>query len=756
VVRLHGDEHLEVRHAAERGPGGLMRRLAALALLLLLSAPAWAADRFVDDLSTSCNPGAPGNGDIGTPYQSLPWAMHNGSIACGDVVYLRSGTYQYAMGGSVSDGTPGQVCDDDENDDKTCSTKHCNGSWSTVCTGDADCVAFSPATCAGSPDTCSTNADCPGGGTCSGSDKTDGSHAVLPIFKDCSAGTKLIIQNYPGEDAILDGSDTLVSSATWTKCDNETACGTVTTGLNLDDDTCDATPGSICDKTYWTTSLNFGADTPQLWLDPMSATDPGTRMTWDAQATKSIPPGAFFAKVVASVPHLIVRMPDSAAPGTHTIKMAQQGGAGAKNVIMAMGASHVTVRSNPAGGHVYLKYGYFGGNLSDYGTAVGAGSGSQTIVLENLIVVAIGGRDYGIGLRTTNADNAEFRGNTIYETSSEGIGLYGGGPGGQNGTGVPISGNLVVGNNVSGTGFACKDGGATPPCLGMGIITKNCSSCSVVGNAVHAVYRGAVQVNISSECSTAACSADGALIEGNSIWDYCHEHLVGSWPPAQTYNDDCGGVTVRDSENGTVNNAVVRNNFIFGAFANPSISGHGPQGILFDATSGAMTGAKAIHNSIDGAGGGCIEVDGAGGASTLTMRGNALNNCSAGGSFCNGQVCDVYNGVPASWTVTHTNNTFWAASGSTQVIRQNAGAGFTRDTATSYEASAVQVDPLFTSATDLHLRPGSLLVNSGTATDAPPTDVDGQNRIGLPDGGADEVYGASGLATRRVVLRAGP
>jgi hypothetical protein len=51
----------------------------------------------------------------------------------------------------------------------------------------------------------------------------------------------------------------------------------------------------------------------------------------------------------------------------------------------------------------------------------------------------------------------------------------------------------------------------------------------------------------------------------------------------------------------------------------------------------------------------------------------------------------------------------------------------------------VSLDPMFVSATDLHLAAGSLCINAGSAADPPRTDFDGKPRSdGLPDIGAFE------------------
>lgn len=730
-----------------------MRHLQLALALLLLASPLLAADVHVNASSSSCSD-AGGDGSPGTPYVSLPHAMHAASINCGDTVYLHAGTYQYQMGGTVADGTPANICDDDEYNDGTCSTQFCTKDRSIQCTtaDPSPCAALTPNTCAAAS-TCSTAIECIGGGSCStsgGNDKNDGSHTVLPIFKDCSAESPLVITNYAGDNVILDGTDTLVASATWTACSSATTCGAVTTGLNLNDST----------KTYYTTSLNVGsACTPQIWIDPASATDPGTRLVWDNQASATVTSGHFLCRNSGS-PHIIVRMPDDAAPGTHTIKMAQQAGAGAVTVVRFMGASYVTLKSNPAGGHIYIKYGYLGVNMDDYGTFIGLGGGSQHNTVEDVTVLAAGGRDYGIGLRTSNADYATFLDNEVYETSAEALGFYGGGPGGQNGPGVNNTNNLAQGNTLHDTGFYCKDGGASSPCLGVPLIVKNCTDCIVRGNTIYNGYRSAIQVNLSSECGASTCASDNALVERNNVWNYCHDH-DNAWPPNQLYNGDCGAILVRDSEAGTANNAVIRNNMVTGQFANPSTSAAAsPHGILLDGANGAMTGAKIIHNSISGAGGACIGLEGSGGSHTVTIRGNAMSGCSALGTvFCNGQVCDLYNDKPANWTVTHSNNTYWAAT-DVQVVRQSGGSGYTRSQVVgSWEASAVQDTPGFTSASDLHIVASgncagvNCLINGGTSTDAPSDDFDGQARSGNPDIGADEFVSTS---RRRIIVTVSP
>jgi hypothetical protein len=59
--------------------------------------------------------------------------------------------------------------------------------------------------------------------------------------------------------------------------------------------------------------------------------------------------------------------------------------------------------------------------------------------------------------------------------------------------------------------------------------------------------------------------------------------------------------------------------------------------------------------------------------------------------------------------------------------------------ATGQDASSKSVDPLFVSATDLHLQPTSPLLGMGVSIAGVTTDIDGQTRPATPDIGADEV-----------------
>ena len=63
-------------------------------------------------------------------------------------------------------------------------------------------------------------------------------------------------------------------------------------------------------------------------------------------------------------------------------------------------------------------------------------------------------------------------------------------------------------------------------------------------------------------------------------------------------------------------------------------------------------------------------------------------------------------------------------------------------TATGKDANSKNVDPLFVSATDLHIQATSPVINMGIAAGGITTDFDGQTRDAMPDIGADEILPA--------------
>jgi hypothetical protein len=192
-------------------------------------------------------------------------------------------------------------------------------------------------------------------------------------------------------------------------------------------------------------------------------------------------------------------------------------------------------------------------------------------------------------------------------------------------------------------------------------------------------------------------------------------------------------------------NILIANNFIWdiqaAGSATVASNGHGIT-INGAATAG---GYKIYHNSIN------LNTNQASGttaalnitsavvaAGALDVRNNILANTQTAGAtrFA------VFTAAPASVFSSIDYNDYFA---------QNVGSlgGVTRTTladwqaATGQDANSKAVDPLFVSATDLHLQVTSPVLGSGVAGTGVTTDIDGQTRDTPPDMGADEIPAGS-------------
>lgn len=629
---------------------------------------------YVAPLSTACTPSTPGSGSLNDPFANLYYAATQGGLACGDVLMLRAGVYRNRYGGFSPDGTEAQRfagCDDDRQ------------------------VAG-----------------------------YDGDHTLLPLFFACPADKPLVIQNFPGEEAILDGSDAdLASAGNWTRCESSSQCGPAT-GLSL----------QAYNETYYTTAFNVSnADTAQMWIDPTDTT-PGVRIGWwanrgDLQASDSaadhdsLPRGRFFS--VASGDPIIARLPDGSDPNLHDVHLTCQIGDCASAVIaVTEAASHVVVRRNPAGGALRLRYGYH---------VIRIDAAAHDLLFDGLDVMGGGGRDYGGCLRTNAGHRIRFTNGTCQETMGEGIAFYGGGPV----NGQQVSGMVLAGSVVRNTGRGWIDGGGLGSSLGMSVILKNCNDCEVRGNTLESTFRDGVWITTSEGGCGSGCTSNGTIVDGNRIADNCRWSVTynSAYPPPITGIGDCAAIQLESQGAGSIADVRITNNMIIGNYELSSVRDASPMGVLIDST---ISGVEIINNSIRDVGGACVNLRPSG--AVALVRNNALDACSqSSGGRCNGFACDLM--ADPSTAHQHSHNTYWGATPSTQVIYLPGGRGYTRDEATLYENTAVQFAPQFISATDLHLSTTSQLINAGSPDQAPATDLDGDARPlgGAVDVGADEV-----------------
>jgi hypothetical protein len=261
-----------------------------------------------------------------------------------------------------------------------------------------------------------------------------------------------------------------------------------------------------------------------------------------------------------------------------------------------------------------------------------------------------------------------------------------------------------------------------------GMLIGNTQNFVISGNTVNGV--------LSSAGTTAAMSGiqlafalNGGSVVNNKITDIKNTSTSGT-----------GAFGMQLSSTTSAANVLIANNFIsdVAALGSATLVSNG-HGINFN---GAGAGGYRIyHNSINmntNQGSGTTSALLVGsvvtGAGALDVRNNIFANTQTAGAtrFA------VYSSAPASvYSAINYNNYF-----STENVGFLGGVRVTLaewQTATGQDANSLAVNPLFVSATDLHLQAGSPMINAGTPIAEVPTDIDGDPRSATtPDIGADE------------------
>jgi parallel beta-helix repeat protein len=556
----------------------------------------------------------------------------------------------------------------------------------------------------------------------------NGQHSLGYFTQKCTAATKITVQPYNGETVIIDGTSTEIDDASpashWTRCESPSRCGGCS-GLSLSNYT----------RTFYSEPWNFGnGDNEQMWIDPdpRNPLSTGTRLKWvgtshgscsnlnsltgdcfDMGACGTFDTGALDRAMVA-------RLPDSVAnadPDAHVVKISSPGGTAANHLFVFDGATFVDVLG---GRTMYFKYGYYGLRFE---------SGASDITIEAVRILPAGGRDYGQCVRIANGNNITIKNSVCAESAAEGIAFYGG----NNNACIQIEGNVAHNNTVHDTGFASSSNDAASV-LDDGIIIKSCSGCTVRSNTLYNNGRTGVKV-VSDANGSVLCSADNTLIEGNRIYRVCNSK-------SPTMNSDCAGIDILRGE-GSVNGTVICNNIVrdmLGGKAEIT-----PRGIKVD---GGVGNTMIANNSLYNIAAECIDTnENTVGHGNFVVRNNAMYNCSvqAGTAM-------VRLNAPGDWI--HSNNTFWDDLSGKPAVRINSlKKTYSRDQVVSaFEPTAVQANPEFVSAADLHLRPTSPLIDAGAPDDAPPRDIDATAR---PQGAGYDV-GAHELVAPPALLSVEP
>jgi hypothetical protein len=364
-------------------------------------------------------------------------------------------------------------------------------------------------------------------------------------------------------------------------------------------------------------------------------------------------------------------------------------------------------------------------------TGTGTGATNNTIKNINIATGSNAATSYGIfvggtsiGTAGDDNDNLTIQNNTITK-AYYGINVA------ANATGMDD--NLVITQNTIGSATSGSEIQFT------GIILAQCNNASVTSNTITNILTSGtldpIGINLSTGVTNTTVNANN--ITGVNV----------------TNTSGYGGRGIQINTGNTASNLIISNNFI------SDIKGSGWSSITSDAIMGIAIGnitsttggIKLYFNSVN-LGSGTFAGNASGtvsaalaialGVTNLDIRNNILvsnlNNSGASGA----KTYAIYTpGTNAPFTTIDYNDYF--VSGAQGVLGYLAADKTTLAAIVSSfggNTNSKNIAPVFTSASDLHLVPGSngALDNLGTTIAGITTDIDGNTRSATPDMGADE------------------
>lgn len=259
-----------------------------------------------------------------------------------------------------------------------------------------------------------------------------------------------------------------------------------------------------------------------------------------------------------------------------------------------------------------------------------------------------------------------------------------------------------------------------------GMLIGNSQNFTISGNTIHGI-RSTTTTTASMSGIQIALLVNGGMVTNNVIENIKNVSATGT-----------GANAISFISTSTTSNVTVANNFIFDVAANGSAT-LASNGFGINVASGG--GYKIYHNSINlntnqtsGTTAAMLVQSTVTAAGALDIRNNIFANTQTAGAtryaFYSGAANTVY--TPIDY-----NDYF--STGSVGFLGSARATLADWQTATGQDANSKAVDPLFVSATNLHIQLASTMINMGGAGTGITTDIDGQMRDGMPDIGADEV-----------------
>lgn len=371
-------------------------------------------------------------------------------------------------------------------------------------------------------------------------------------------------------------------------------------------------------------------------------------------------------------------------------------------------------------------------------------AGAQGNTLENLVVAGSGSLatflGIGFGGATVASLGADNDGNRVQNCDVRsvqfGIASQGASIANKN------TGTVITGNVLNNTGTLALGKGAIIASFEDGLqVTGNAIGgiVSTSSNDVFGISLGGL-IAWTNTLAAGGSEVSNATVTGN---------VLGTIQQTNTFS--AAGIVVTPATTGT---NLIANNFVSGVLSNGTAGDFGAG--IFVADTGTDSLTRIWDNSVSmsgtatggSQGGYALAVNGA--DPSLDVRGNVLSNTQTTGT---GLSYAVGLGSATFANLTSDFNDLFTTTGGTFAVGRIGNITPTGGTdeatlaawqgATAKDAASLSVDPLFRSATDLHLQGTSTLLGLGTSLSGVTADIDGDPRpAGSPDIGADEVVQA--------------
>lgn len=523
-----------------------------------------------------------------------------------------------------------------------------------------------------------------------------------------TAAAPVLIRPYKNENVVVYGTPISFddTKTEWKQCESTSLCGQCS-GLNIPN----------YSKMYYR-SINLGsAPRSQFYVDPGLLTEgparPGQRLGFNGQTApvqngdaglacsdiNKLVPGTF---ANASNGQITLFLSDGSDPDNHRIICSSEIGGCAPQVFYITNSSYIRLSGMGDDGQKHMQI--LGGYYTIYIDR------SSNITIDHIYLHNIGTNEYGDSIRTnTYVTDLMIDSVEIDETNAHGLGIYSGGvnscAAGSGADRVTVQNSIIrhTGRDI----YGMKGISQT---LGDGILVKGGNNVRILNNYIEDTQRDGITVYPHD-----ACDANNAIIRGNEVVNACNNPR----------DAECAGIALKQHAvvgPSTSKNALIENNLVRDISGRPGFEA--VRGIRQTGWGSAFGNNTIRFNTVDirQATGPGIHLDGDSNTAPSAVFGNLVLGNSSNPAL---------HGYASNQVGSHGNNTFWMPSNSTAV--KLGTSVYSRDGLTSWETSAVQAAPVFTTGYRL-------------AGNAPQVDKGGSSCSGIsiygtsrPQGGACDI-----------------